>query len=109
MGEVSVPHDALWGASTQRAVQNFQISGRPVSAEIVHAIAEVKAAAARANATLGVLEPRLADAITRAATEVAGGHHDDAFPVDRFQTGSGTSTNMNVNEVLARLAGVALG
>lgn len=109
MGAISVPADALWGAGTQRAVQNFQISGRGVAIEIVHALAEIKAAAAMANAHLGVLGGPVADAVADAATEVAAGRHDDQFPVDRFQTGSGTSTNMNVNEVLARLASTALG
>jgi fumarate hydratase class II len=109
MGEVAVPADARWGASTQRAVQNFQISGTPVSPEIIRALAVIKAAAAESNAQLGVLVPTIADAIASAADQVASGHHDGQFPVDRFQTGSGTSTNMNVNEVIANLASAASG
>ena len=109
MGEVDVPIDARWGASTQRAIQNFRLSGRPVSPEIVHALAAIKAAAATSNATLGVLDPSLATAIVAAANEVAEGRYDDQFPVDRYQTGSGTSTNTNVNEVIAQLARDASG
>lgn len=104
MGEVRVPHDALWRAQTQRAIENFPISGTPIEPALVHAIAEVKAAAARVNGELGVLSPEHAAAIGAAAREVAGGLHDDAFPVDVFQTGSGTSSNMNANEVIASLA-----
>ncbi len=109
MGEVSVAAGALWGASTQRAVQNFQLSGQPMSPEIVQALAMIKAAAADANADLGVLDAPRAAAISTAARAVAGGAHADQFPVDRFQTGSGTSTNMNVNEVVAALAADAAG
>src|SRR5689334_6256606 len=104
MGEIEVPADALWRAQTQRAVENFPISGTPLEADHVHALALVKAAAARVNAELGVLDADVADAIVAAAEEVAAGEHDDAFPVDVFQTGSGTSSNMNMNEVLASLA-----
>ncbi len=104
LGDIDVPAHALWGASTQRAVHNFRISGRPVCPEIVHALATIKAAAATTNARLGVIDPATADAIVAAAEQVASGHHDDQFPVDRLQTGSGTSTNMNVNEVIAHLA-----
>ncbi|RKT78859.1 fumarase class II [Terracoccus luteus] len=104
MGEVQVPADALWGAQTARAVENFPISGRPVPPGVVRALAQLKAAAARVNADLGVLESPVADAVERAASEVAAGEHDGEFPVDVFQTGSGTSTNMNVNEVVSRLA-----
>ena len=104
MGEVRVPEQALWGAQTARAVENFPISGMPVPPPIVHALARVKAAAAAVNAELGALDPDLAGAIADAAREVAEGRHDEHFPVDVFQTGSGTSTNMNVNEVVARLA-----
>ncbi|HUV48074.1 MAG TPA: class II fumarate hydratase [Actinomycetes bacterium] len=104
MGEVHVAADARWGASTQRAIQNFRLSGRPVAPEIVHALAMIKAAAATSNAALGVIDPALAAAIASAADEVAAGRHDDQFPVDRYQTGSGTSTNMNVNEVVAHRA-----
>ena len=109
MGEVRVPAGAAWGASTQRAVQNFPISGRPVPAELIAALAVVKASAAETNAALGVLEQPVADAIVTAADAVAAGSHAGQFPVDRYQTGSGTSTNMNVNEVLAHLAGEASG
>jgi fumarate hydratase, class II len=104
MGEVAVPKDALWRAQTQRAVENFPISGARLEADHVQALALVKAAAARVNGRLGVLDEELAQAISTAAEEVAGGAHADAFPVDVFQTGSGTSSNMNMNEVLATLA-----
>src|SRR6478672_10345301 len=89
---------------TARAVENFPISGLRMPPEIIHALARVKAAAARVNAAAGVLDPALAEAVATAADEVAAGAHDEQFPVDVFQTGSGTSTNMNVNEVVARLA-----
>lgn len=105
MGEVQVPAQALWRAQTQRAVQNFPISGTPVEPALVHALARVKRAAAGVNAELGVLDTGIAAAIQRAAESVAAGEHDDQFPIDVFQTGSGTSTNMNLNEVLASLAG----
>jgi fumarate hydratase, class II len=104
MGEVRVPRDALWRAQTQRAVENFPISGRPLEPALVHALARIKAAAAGTNADLGALTPEQADAIARAADEIVDGRHDDQFPIDVFQTGSGTSTNMNVNEVIATLA-----
>ncbi len=104
MGEVEVPADALWRAQTQRAVENFPVSGTRLEPDHVEALALVKAAAARVNARLGVLGQDLADAIEAAAREVADGDHADAFPVDVFQTGSGTSSNMNMNEVLATLA-----
>ncbi len=107
MGDVEVPVDALWGAQTARAVANFPISGQPVPPGVVHALALLKGAAARVNADLGVLDRDLAAAIADAAGAVADGGHDDQFPVDVFQTGSGTSTNMNVNEVLARMAHLA--
>ena len=109
MGEVRVPRDALYGAQTQRAVENFPISGTRMPAAVIEALAMIKAAAARANAKLGVLEPEEAAAIEVAASSVAGGEHADQFPIDVFQTGSGTSTNMNVNEVLATLATRELG
>ena len=109
MGEVRVPTEALWGAQTARAVENFPISGLRMPAEIVHALARVKAAAAEVNAELGALDQQLAGAIADAAAEVADGRHDDHFPIDVFQTGSGTSTNMNVNEVVARLAHLSSG
>jgi fumarate hydratase class II len=109
MGEVQVPADALWGAQTARAVENFPISGQPVPAGVVHALALLKGAAAEVNAELDVIDSGMARAITDAAAEVAQGRHDDQFPIDVFQTGSGTSTNMNVNEVLARIAHLASG
>jgi fumarate hydratase class II len=112
MGEVRVPVDARWGAQTQRAVENFPISGQPVDARVIRALASIKREAALVNATRrdvpAVTKP-VADAIAAAADEVARGEHADAFPIDRFQTGSGTSTNMNVNEVLASLASERLG
>ncbi|NUS53016.1 MAG: class II fumarate hydratase [Nocardioidaceae bacterium] len=104
MGEVRVPEDALWRAQTQRAVENFPISGRPLEHEHLQALARVKKAAAQVNARLGVLDQERADAIAAAAEQVASGEHLDHFPVDVFQTGSGTSSNMNMNEVLASLA-----
>jgi fumarate hydratase, class II len=104
MGEVRVPRDALWRAQTQRAVENFPISGTPLEPRLVHALGLVKAAAARANGELGILTPEQAAAIGDAAAEVARGDHDGHFPVDVFQTGSGTSSNMNANEVIASLA-----
>jgi fumarate hydratase class II len=105
MGEVRVPAEALWRAQTQRAVENFPISGTPLEPRLVRALALVKQAAARTNGRLGVVTPEQADAIEGAAASVADGQHLDHFPVDVFQTGSGTSSNMNMNEVLASLAG----
>jgi fumarate hydratase, class II len=107
MGEVQVPADALWRAQTQRAVENFPISGTRLEAEHVKAIAQVKAAAAKVNAELGVITQEQADAIGSAAAEIVEGRHLDHFPIDVFQTGSGTSSNMNMNEVLASLAKAA--
>ncbi len=104
MGELQVPADALWAAQTQRAVQNFPISGRPMPRAFIRAVALIKAAAARANASLGLLDAKVAEAIAAAAAEVAEGSHDAQFPIDVFQTGSGTSTNMNANEVISLLA-----
>ncbi|MDX6366197.1 MAG: fumarate hydratase, class [Nocardioidaceae bacterium] len=109
MGEVKVPSSALWRAQTQRAVENFPISGRPLESQHIRALALIKAAAARTNKELGVLDADVADAIHDAAREVADGRHDGEFPIDVFQTGSGTSSNMNANEVIASLAGSALG
>jgi fumarate hydratase, class II len=109
MGEVRVPAHALWGAQTQRAVQNFPVSGQRLPRELIHALASIKGAAALVNAELGVLDTDLAEAIYEAAAEVARGEHDSQFPVDVFQTGSGTSSNMNANEVIATLAGRGLG
>jgi fumarate hydratase class II len=105
MGEIQVPRDALWKAQTQRAVENFPISGLRVEPAIIRALAAIKGAAARANSELGVVETAVAQAISDAAEQVRNGEHADQFPVDVFQTGSGTSTNMNVNEVLATLSG----
>jgi len=104
MGEVRVPADALWRAQTQRAVDNFPISGRGLERSQIRALGLLKAAAARVNGRLGVLPAQVAEAIAAAAAEVADGAHDDAFPIDVFQTGSGTSSNMNANEVIATLA-----
>ncbi len=109
MGDVKVPANALWRAQTQRAVENFPISGRPLERSQIRALGLLKAAAARVNAKLGVLPPDVADAIAEAADEVAAGRYDDHFPLDVFQTGSGTSSNMNANEVIATLATRALG
>jgi fumarate hydratase class II len=109
MGEVRVPVDALWRAQTQRAVANFPISGRRLERAQLRALGLVKAACARVNERLGVLDADLARAIAAAADEVAEGRHDEHFPVDVFQTGSGTSSNMNANEVIATLATRRLG
>ncbi|MDX6673607.1 MAG: fumarate hydratase, class [Solirubrobacteraceae bacterium] len=95
----------LWGAETTKAVENFQVSGDTVHDEVVHWLGRIKAAAARVNAELGLLDPDIAERIARAGDEVAEGKHDDQFPVDAFQTGSGTSSNTNANEVIAALAG----
>jgi fumarate hydratase class II len=109
MGEVRVPADALWRAQTQRAVENFPISGRGLEPAQIRALAQIKGAAAQVNAALGVLEDDLAKAIATAAAHVADGGYDDQFPIDVFQTGSGTSSNMNANEVIATLAARELG
>ncbi|MEW2181327.1 class II fumarate hydratase [Streptomyces sp. NPDC005406] len=109
MGEVRVPADAKWRAQTQRAVENFPVSGQRLERAHIEALARVKAAAAKVNAELKVLDPEIADAIRSAAAEVAEGRWDAHFPVDVFQTGSGTSSNMNTNEVLATLATERLG
>ena len=104
MGALQVPADALWGASTQRAVENFPVSGRPMSRGFIRALGLVKAAAADANAEFGLLPKGVAASIRKAANAVAAGDHDAHFPVDIYQTGSGTSSNMNANEVIATLA-----
>ncbi|HEY3356209.1 MAG TPA: class II fumarate hydratase [Polyangia bacterium] len=109
MGEVRVPADAYYGAQTRRAVENFPVSGRPLPLPVLHAAALVKRLAADVNATLGLIPPPLADAIVRAAREVERGEHDRDLVVDVFQTGSGTSSNMNVNEVIANRANELLG
>jgi fumarate hydratase, class II len=95
----------LWGGETAKAVENFQISGDPIPAPVIHWLGRIKAAAARANAELGKLDPEIAEQVAAAGDEVAQGRHDAHFPVDVFQTGSGTSSNMNANEVIANLAG----
>jgi len=109
MGEVRVPETALWGANTQRAVENFPVSGERLPRELIGALASIKGAAATVNGRLGVLEADMAEAIHDAAAEVARGDYDDQFPIDVFQTGSGTSSNMNANEVIATLAARRLG
>ncbi|HEX6919152.1 MAG TPA: class II fumarate hydratase [Actinomycetes bacterium] len=109
MGEVRVPRDAKWRAQTQRAVENFPISGANIERAHIEALARIKAAAAAVNAELGVLDRDVADAIVEAAEEVALGDWDEQFPIDVFQTGSGTSSNMNANEVIATLATERLG
>jgi fumarate hydratase class II len=109
MGEVRVPASARWGAQTQRAVENFPVSGQPLPPELIHALARIKGAAAQVNAQLSVLDLDVAEAIAAAAADVVEGRYDDQFPIDVFQTGSGTSTNMNANEVIAHLASEAMG
>jgi fumarate hydratase class II len=109
MGELKVPADALWGAQTQRAVDNFPKSGLVMPHAFIGALGLVKQAAARANKSLKLLDPKVADAVDAAAAEVASGAHDAQFPIDVFQTGSGTSSNMNANEVIAALASRRLG
>src|SRR3989440_1239714 len=98
MGEVKVPAKAYYGAQTQRAVENFPISGQPLPARLIHALGLVKVAAAIANRDLGKLKPEIAEPIINAAREVASGKFDDQFPVDVYQTGSGTSSHMDTNE-----------
>jgi fumarate hydratase class II len=109
MGELKVPADALWGAQTQRAVQNFPVSGLRMPRAFLRALGLIKQAAATANRELGLIDAATAEAIAKAAREVADGKHDGQFPVDVFQTGSGTSSNMNANEVIAHLASKQLG
>ena len=109
MGEVRVPKDALYAAQTQRAVENFPISGDPLEPAQIVALARIKKAAALANKELGTLDGAIADAIARAADRIIAGEFADQFPIDVYQTGSGTSTNMNMNEVLATLATQDLG
>jgi fumarate hydratase class II len=109
MGEVRVPADAKWRAQTQRAVENFPISGQHLERAHIQALALIKAAAAKVNAELGVVDAEIADAVRSAAEEVAEGRWDAHFPIDVFQTGSGTSSNMNTNEVIATLASERLG
>ncbi|MBM2829963.1 MAG: fumC [Gammaproteobacteria bacterium] len=109
MGEMRVPADALYAAQTQRAVENFPVSGLTMPRTVIRALGLIKAAAAKANKDLGLIESDMAEAIQAAANEVAKGNHDDHFPIDIFQTGSGTSSNMNANEVIASLASERLG
>lgn len=109
MGEVKVPSWAYWGAQTQRAIENFPISGWKIPKRMIYSIAMIKRYAAEVNAELGLLDPKIADAIIQAAEEVMSGKFDEHFPLDVFQTGSGTSTNMNVNEVIANRANEILG
>jgi fumarate hydratase, class II len=109
MGEVAVPADALWGAQTQRAVQNFPVSGEVLHRDLIMALASIKAEAALVNVELGVLAPELGRAIHAAAAKIAAGEYLGQFPLDVFQTGSGTSSNMNANEVIATLASRELG
>ncbi len=107
MGELEVPADALWGAQTQRAVNNFPLSGIRLPRQMIRALGLIKGAAARVNAALGLIDAERAAAIARAAEQVAAGQHDAHFPLDIFQTGSGTSSNMNANEVIAHLCAAA--
>ncbi len=109
MGEMQVPVDALYGASTARAIDNFPIAHEPVPAAVIHAFGRLKAACATANQGLGKLDPKIAEAVVAASQDVAAGKYDSHFPVDIYQTGSGTSTNMNANEVIANLANERLG
>jgi fumarate hydratase class II len=109
MGDVRVPRDAKWRATTQRAVENFPISGQGLTPAHIAALGEIKAAAAQVNGEMGIIEAEMAEAIRAAAEEVAAGRLDDQFPIDVFQTGSGTSSNMNANEVIATLATERLG
>jgi fumarate hydratase class II len=109
MGEIRVPAGAKWGAQTQRAVENFPISGKRVDRQLIAALALIKGAAAAVNSELGTVGSDVAEALETAAAEVAAGAHADQFPIDVFQTGSGTSTNMNMNEVLAHIASDRLG
>ena len=103
-GEIGVPADRLWGAQTQRSLQNFRISTEKQPLELIRALALVKRAAAQVNAELGTLSPDLATAIIRAAQEILDGRHDAEFPLAVWQTGSGTQTNMNLHEVIANRA-----
>ncbi len=109
MGEMTVSADSLYGASTQRAVLNFPVSGSPVPAAVIHAYGHLKAACAKVNHALSRLDQQRADAIITSAAQIAAGQHDEHFPIDVFQTGSGTSTNMNANEVIANLVCIARG
>src|SRR4249919_4078956 len=105
MSTEDVSTGKLWGGETAKAVANFPVSGEPIPAAVAHWLGRIKAAAARANADLGLLDPDLAQRIAAAGDRIAAGELDDQFPIDVFQTGSGTSSNMNANEVIAALAG----
>src|SRR4051794_27214059 len=105
MAATEVERDQLWGAETMKAVENFPVSGQPIPAPVVHWLGRIKAAAARVNTELELLDADIAERIAAAGDAIADGEHDDQFPVDVFQTGSGTSSNMNANEVIASLAG----
>ena len=109
LGEIAVPADRLWGAQTQRSLHHFNISGERQPMEIIHALARIKSACARVNHALGLLPARKAQAIMAAADEILRGLHDAEFPLMVWQTGSGTQTNMNLNEVLANRASELLG
>src|SRR5512138_2172011 len=109
LGEMKVPASARYGPQTQRAVENFPVSGRPLPPAFIHTLGLIKVAAARVNTGLGTVDPAIAKAIEQAAMEVAGGKWDAEFPIDVFQTGSGTSSNMNANEVIAHRASEILG
>src|SRR3954447_3200438 len=109
MGDVRVPAEALWRAQTQRAVDNFPLSRLSIDSQLIGALGSIKGAAARINGELGIVDTDIAAAIEDAAASVGRGEHDDQFPIDVFQTGSGTSSNMNANEVIATLAERALG
>src|SRR5205814_7841868 len=102
---VEVVTEELWGAETRKAVENFPVSGEPIPREVARWLGRIKAAAARVNADLGLLDPDKAERIAAAGDRIANGELDDQFPIDVFQTGSGTSSNMNANEVIAALAG----
>ena len=108
-GTIEVPAERLWGAQTERSRRHFRISGERMPLAVIHALAQVKRSAARVNRALGLLEPKIADAVERAADEVLAGRHDEEFPLVVWQTGSGTQSNMNVNEVLANRASELLG
>ncbi|WP_156840936.1 class II fumarate hydratase [Novosphingobium aquimarinum] len=109
MGEIEVPSEKLWGAQSQRSLENFRIGSERMPIAVVHAIAQIKRAAAGVNRRIGTLDGRIADAIVSAADEIIAGRHDAQFPLVVWQTGSGTQSNMNVNEVIANLANIALG
>ena len=109
MGDIDVPAERLWGAQTQRSLQNFAISGERMPRELIRALAQVKRASASVNLGLGLLDEKKAQAIVAAADEVIAGLHPDDFPLVVWQTGSGTQTNMNLNEVLANRASELLG